>query len=209
MPSTSEELTSRHVTTGQQAPGFASFFEAVPDALVGVDRAGVIRHINRKAQSLFGYERDDLVGRPIETLVPDSVRRDHPAHRETYFAGPGTRRPEADRQAKTEPKPAATPRCLRGRRRNGTEFPMNLSLSRVDTEDGLLVVAAVHDLSDRETSGHKRDLMSRLAAMVELSRDAHISIGPDGLITGWNPAAERLYGHSRDEMIGKPASSAS
>jgi PAS domain S-box-containing protein len=207
MPSTSEELTSRHVTTGQQAPDFASFFEAVPDALVGVDRAGVIRYINRRGQKLFGYEAPELVGQLIETLVPDSVRPVHPAHREAYFAGPGIRRPGRDRTGTIEPKPGA-PRCLRGRQRDGTEFPMNLSLSRVDTEDGLLVIAAVHDLTHSENLRHKRDWTVRLAALVEFSSDANISIGPDGIITSWNPAAERLYGHSRDEMIGKRASSA-
>ena len=208
MPSTSEELSSQHVTTGQQNPDFASLFEAVPDALVGVDRAGVIRCINGRALKLFGYELHDLVGQFIETLVPDSVRPVHPAHREAYLAGPGIRRPGRDRTGTIEPKQAVEPRCLRGRQRDGTEFPLNLSLSRVDTEDGLLVIAAVHDLTHSENLRHKRDWMSKLAAMVEFSKDANISIGPDGIITSWNPAAERLYGHSRDEMIGKPASSA-
>jgi PAS domain S-box-containing protein len=201
-----EELESRHVAPGQHEADFVGLVEAVPDALVGVDRGGVIRYINRRAQSLFGYERDDLVGQPIETLVPDSVRPGHPAHREAYFAGPGIRRPEPDREGTTERKPAMSPRCLRGRRRDGTEFPLNLSLSRVDTEDGPLVIAAVRALTDREKADDKRDRISRLAAIVEFSTDANISIGPDGIITSWNPAAERLYGYSRDEMIGKSAS---
>ncbi len=204
MPSTSEEPTSRHFAHGHHEADFEGLLEAVPDALVGVDRAGVIRYINHRAQSLFGYEGDDLVGQPIETLVPDSVRPDHPAHREAYFAGPRTRRPEPDRQGTNERKPAASPRCLHGRQRDGTEFPMNLSLFQFDTEDGLLVIAAVHDLTNREKASDERDRMSRLAAMVELSRDANISIGPDGIITSWNPAAERMYGRSSEEMIGKP-----
>ena len=96
-----------------------------------------------------------------------------------------------------------SPRCLRGRHRDGTEFPLNLSLSQSNTEDGLLVIAAVHDLTDSEKANDKRDRMSRLAAMVEFSEEANISIGPDGIITSWNPAAERMYGHSSEEMIGK------
>jgi PAS domain-containing protein len=201
-----EEPESRHAAPGQHEADFVGLVEAVPDALVGVDRGGVIRYINRRAQSLFGYERDDLVGQPIESLVPDSVRPGHPAHREAYFAGPGIRRPAPDREGTTERKPAASPRCLRGRRRDGTEFPLNLSLSRVDTEDGPLVIAAVRALTDREKADDKRDRISRLAAIVEFSGDANISIGPDGIITSWNPAAERLYGYSGDEMIGKSAS---
>ena len=194
----------RYFAPGHHEADFVGLLEAVPDALVGVDREGVIRHINRRAQLLFGYERDDLVGLPIETLVPDSVRPGHPAHREAYLAGPRTRRPEPDRQGTNERKPAASPRCLRGRHRDGTEFPLNLSLFQFDTEDGLLVIAAVHDLTDREKANDKRDRMSRLAAIVEFSREANIGIGPDGIITSWNPAAERLYGYSSEEMIGKP-----
>lgn len=82
MPSTIGQPTSRHFAHGQHEADFVGLLEAVPDALVGVDRAGVIRYINHRAQSLFGYEGEDLVGQPIETLVPDSVRPDHPAHRE-------------------------------------------------------------------------------------------------------------------------------
>ena len=200
MPSMSEKITSRHFAPGQHEADFESLLEAVPGALVGVDRAGVIRYINRVAQLLFGYDRDDLVDQPIETLVPDSVRPGHPAHREAYFAGPGTRRPEPDREGTIERKPAASPRCLRGRRRDGTEFPLNLSLSQIDTEDGLLVIAAVHDLT-----GQKRVVKNAklTAAVAEHSDDAIIRIGPDGIITSWNPAAERMYGHSSEEMIGK------
>jgi PAS domain S-box-containing protein len=179
--------------------------EAVPGAVVGVDRAGVIRYINGRAQSLFGYEPREVIGEQVEMLVPDSVRPDHPAHREVYFAGPGIRRPEPEQEG-TERKPAKAAGCLRGRQRDGTEFPLNLSLSRVNTEDGLLVIAAVRDLTDHESAKEKRDRMSRLASMVESSRDANISIGPDGVITSWNAAAELLYGRTSDEMIGKPAS---
>jgi PAS domain S-box-containing protein len=200
MLSMSEKTTSRPSGPGQHEADFEGLLEAVPGALVGVDRAGVIRYINRVAQSLFGYDRDDLVGQPIETLVPDSVRPGHPAHREAYFAGPGTRRPEPDREGTIEQKPAASPRCLRGRRRDGTEFPLNLSLSQIDTEDGLLVIAAVHELIRQKRVVKNANLT---AAVAEHSDDAIIRIGPDGIITSWNPAAERMYGHSSEEMIGK------
>ena len=203
MPSTSKEPTSRRLAPKQHERDFEGLLEAVPDALVAVDRSGVIRYVNRRAQSLFGYERDDLVGRPIETLVPESVRPGHPAHRNAYFAGPGTRRPEPDRQAEVEQKPAVSPRCLRGRCRDGTEFPLNLSLSRSNTEDGLLVIAAVHDLTDSQKANDRFDRTNRLAAMVEFSEDANIGIGPNGVITSWNPAAARMYGYSSEEMIGK------
>jgi PAS domain S-box-containing protein len=200
MPSSSEKATSRHVASAPHEVDFGGLLEAVPGALVGVDRAGVIRYVNRRAQALFDYERDALVGQHIETLVPDDVRPVHPAHREAYFAGPGTRRPEPDHEATAGHKPAVSPRCLRGRHRDGTEFPLNLSLSKIDTEDGLLVVAAVHDLTHQKQVAKSVDLAT---AAAEQSDDAVIRIGPDGIITSWNPAAERLYGHSSQEMIGK------
>jgi PAS domain S-box-containing protein len=180
-----------------------SLLEVVPGALVGVDRSGVIRYVNGHAERLFGYDQKDLVGRPIETLVPESVRPGHPAHREAYFAGPGTRRAEPEPDGSTGLKPAPSPRCLRGRRQDGSEFPLNLSLSRLDTEDGLMVIAAVRDLTERERAREKDDQMSRLAAMVEQSDDAIIGKTLDGIVTTWNPAAEKLYGYSGQEMIGK------
>jgi PAS domain S-box-containing protein len=203
MPSTSEKPTSRLFALGQHTADFESLLEAVPDALVGVDRDGVIRCINRHAESLFGYDRDDLVGQPIETLVPESSRPGHPAHRERYFAGPRTRRPGLDREATTDQKPVVSPACLHGRRRDGTVFPLNLSLSRIDTDDGLLVIGAVRDMTDRESASKKGDRMSRMAAIARFSGDAIISVGPDGIITSWNPAAERMYGYSCDEMVGR------
>lgn len=199
MPTTSEKSMSGIATPGQQGLDFESLLEAVPDALLGVDRAGVIRYLNRHAELLFGYHRDDLVGRLIETLVPDSVRPGHPAHREGYFAGPVTRRPTQDQEGTVDKKPASSPVCLRGRQRDGTEFPLNLSLSQIDTEDGLLVIAAVRALTDRQ----QLDAMSRPAANAHTSPDAMISIGPDGVITSWNPAAEKMYGYRSEEMIGK------
>jgi PAS domain S-box-containing protein len=178
-----------------------SLLEAVPGALVGVDRAGEIRYANRQAELLFDYDRDELVGQLVETLVPESVRPDHPAHREKYFAGHGTRRPAPKYGG--QPQQPASPRCLRGRRRDGTEFPLNLSLSQLDTEDGLIVIAAVRDLTARERVNDQRDRMSRLAAIVEHSNDAIIGKTLDGVITSWNPAAEKMYGYSCEEIVGR------
>ena len=70
---------------------FEGLLEAVPDALVGVDHAGVIRFVNRQTELLFGYDRGDLIGAPLETLVPESLRPIHEVHREGYVAVPFTR----------------------------------------------------------------------------------------------------------------------
>jgi PAS domain S-box-containing protein len=70
---------------------FETLLEAVPDALVGVDHAGVIRFVNRQTELLFGYDRDELIGAPLETLVPESLRPVHKVHRQGYAAAPFTR----------------------------------------------------------------------------------------------------------------------
>src|SRR5450759_1805812 len=77
---------------------FESLLEAVPDALVGMDQKGVIRFVNRQTESLFGYDRDELVGRPIKTLVPESLWQIYSKHRENYFADPRARSTGLDLQ---------------------------------------------------------------------------------------------------------------
>ena len=81
MLSMSEKPMSRGTALGQHAVSFESLLEAAPDAMVGVDQAGVIRFVNRQTDSLFGYDRADLVGQSIETLVPEFFRKGHLAHR--------------------------------------------------------------------------------------------------------------------------------
>ena len=186
-----------------QTTEFKDLLDAVPGALVGVDQAGVIRYVNHQTEALFGYDRDELVGKPVETLVPESFRPEHPAHREACFARLEARRQGPDREATTDQGRVVFPDCLRGRQRDGTEFPLNISLSHIDTQDGRLAIAAVRDLTDRTKSRESHDLMIHLAAIVEHSDDAIIGKTLEGVITSWNPAAESIYGYSSREMIGK------
>jgi PAS domain S-box-containing protein len=169
---------------------FEGLLDAVPDALVGVDHAGAIRFVNRQTELLFGYDRGDLIGAPLEALVPESLRQVHKVHREGYVAAPVTRAMGADLE-------------LRGRRRDGTQFPVDIALSHTDTEDGPLVIAAVRDITDRKKTEAAHQQSQRLAAIVEQSDDAIIGKTLDGIITSWNPAAERMYGYSAEEVTGK------
>jgi PAS domain S-box-containing protein len=175
-----------------QSPEFEGLLEAVPDALVAVDGAGVIRFVNRRVESMFGYEPNDLVGKPVETLVPQSLRPLHVAHRQDYDASPGTRHMGTDLQ-------------LSGQRRDGTEFPVDIALSPMDTGERRLVIAAVRDMTFSRRTEAERRRAERLAAIVEGSDDAIVSVSLDGLITSWNPAAERMYGYRSEEIIGKSA----
>jgi PAS domain S-box-containing protein len=168
---------------------FESLLEAVPDALVGMDQEGVIRFVNRQTESLFGYDRDELIGQRIETLVPERLWQIYADHRLSYFADPRTRSSGLDLE-------------LGGRHRDGTEFPVNVSLSHIDTGDVLLVITAVSDVTQQKRAVKTAQLT---AAVVEYSDDAIIGSTLEGVVTSWNPAAERMYGYSSEQIIGRYA----
>jgi len=170
-----------------EATKFESLLEAVPDALVGMDTSGVIRFVNHQSELLFGYERDDLVGEHVETLVPEVLWHVYLAHRESYFADPRARAMGLDLE-------------MSGRHRDGRKFPVNVSLSGIDTGDVLLEFAAVSDLTRKRQAFEQAQ---RMTAIVENSDDAIIAKTLGGTILSWNPAAERMYGYSRREIIGR------
>jgi diguanylate cyclase (GGDEF)-like protein/PAS domain S-box-containing protein len=183
-----EKPTVGGAALGQHAVSFEGLLEAAPDAMVGVDQGGVIRFVNRQMELLFGYDRADLVGQCIETLVPESFRKVHPALRARYFADPaGTRA-------------RGVVRKVTGRRRDGTEFPVDISLSFIETEDGLLVTAAIRDITERIKADQE---LQQMAAIIQNSDVAIIGRTLDGIVTTWNPAAERMLGYSRQEIVGK------
>jgi PAS domain S-box-containing protein len=120
--------------------------EAAPSGMVMSDADGRIVMVNAHAETLFGYDRDELVGERIELLVPERFKPGHPAYRETY-----TRQPRS--------RPMGAGRDLFARRKDGTEVPVEIGLSSIETSDGVMTLAAVVDISGRKRDEAQRELL--------------------------------------------------
>jgi PAS domain S-box-containing protein len=162
--------------------------DASPDAMVITNGEGIIQMVNAHAELIFGYSRAELLGRSVELLMPRAVHARHRGHVERYAQAPGQRMMGQGRE-------------LVGRRKDGSEFPIEVALSPMEMESGLQVAAAVRDITDRRAA---QDAKRHFDAILGSSQDAIISKDLRGLITAWNPGAEQVFGYGAEEVIGKP-----
>jgi PAS domain S-box-containing protein len=188
-----------------------AILEAIPDAVVAVNRRGVIVQVNSQTEAMFSYTRGELIGHSIEILVPERQRGDHHRHRDEYHAKPKIRRMGSGLD-------------LYARKRDGSEFPVEISLSPVPTGNGesgngMVVLSVIRDISDRKRIENElrrasaeldlrktrelRDSQSRMALIVDSSQDAIVGKTLDGVITHWNKGAEHMYGYAPHEIIGR------
>jgi PAS domain S-box-containing protein len=155
---------------------FRGLLEAAPDGIVVVNHEGRIKFVSAQTEKMFGYNREELLGQPVENLLPERFRQQHGGHRAEYFSSPHAR-------------PIGSSLDLCGQRKDGSEFPADISLNPLQTEEGLLVISAIRDITERKQA--EREL-ARLAAFPELSPHPVLECDPDGQLLYANRAARRL-----------------
>jgi PAS domain S-box-containing protein len=169
-------------TVSRSLAQLTAIIDSVPTAIIMVDEHGKIDLVNAQAERLFGYTADELHGEMIDTLVPSRFRSGHPELRAGFIKDPGARQMGAGRD-------------LFGLHKDGTEFPVEICLNPIRTEEGLFVVSAIVDIAERKR------LEARFRATVESAPTAIVMIDEAGTIVLVNAEVERLFGYEREELL--------
>ncbi len=173
---------------------FRALLESAPDAILIVDDTGHIVITNTEAERMFGYDRRKLIGQPLEVLLPEHLRTVHVQHRASYVAEPRTR-------------PMGSGLELTARRKDGSTFPVEISLSALPTDAGLLVTSVIRDVTEHKrielALAQQAAMLQEQANLLELTHDTITMRDWDGTVTFWNHGAEEMYGWTRAEALGQ------
>lgn len=164
---------------------FQVMVESTPNAIVLVNKEGKIAYVNNQTEKLFQYERSQLVGQVVETLIPKRYHENHPHFRKMFFGQPSVRSMGAGRE-------------LFAVRSDGTEFPVEIGLNPVVTADGTLVLASIIDITQRKKAEE------RFRLVVESAPNSMVLVNDKGIISLVNKQTEMLFGYNRQEIIGQP-----
>lgn len=175
---------ARDVTDSRRAEQrFRTLIESAPDAIVLASRDGTILLVNDQTEILFGYDRGEILGKPVEILVPNRNRNAHPGHRAKFFAEP-------------RPRPMGVGLDLWGIRKDGSEFPIEISLSPIESPQGLTVAATIRDVTLQKTASQYA------RSLIEASLDPLVTISPEGKITDVNEGSIKVTGMPRENLVG-------
>ncbi len=173
---------------------FQALLESAPDAIVTVNEKGEMVLVNGETEKMFGYGREELIGKRVEMLLPERLRATHVLHRATFHATPSTR-------------PMGIGLSLAGLKKDGTEFPVEISLSPLQTKDGVLVTSIIRDITERkqveEALKKQAARLQEQSNLIELAHDTIMVRDPKSRIIFWNHGAEELYGWTKEEAVGQ------
>jgi PAS domain S-box-containing protein len=170
---------------------YRGLLEAAPDAMVVVDQSGEIVLLNVQAEKQFGYHRDELIGQKVKNIIPAGFAE--------RLISDGTRT-----AAEALAQQIGTGIELIGRRKNGSDFPIEIMLSPLESAEGILVTAAIRDISvRRDAENHLAQMEGRYRGLLEAAPDAMVVVNQAGNIVLLNVQAEKQFGYSRDELVGQ------
>ncbi len=168
---------------------FRSLVESSPDALIISSEDGKIQMMNWRAEEIFGYDREELIGQSIDLLIPEDSRAKHADYRTTYLNDQSNRLREHGRE-------------LPARRKDGSIFITEITLSPIKTGNESLIAASVRDITARIEARNQLESLSR---QVNQAKEAIYTLDKDFHITSWNYGAQRIFGYSTRESIGRDA----
>ncbi|MGB0954784.1 MAG: PAS domain-containing protein [Panacagrimonas sp.] len=173
----------------RQEEKFRAVVEAAPTAMIMIDESGVIVLTNALVEKLFGYSREELLGKMVDVLVPDNVRPGHPRLRDGFFTDP-------------RPRQMGAGRDLKGRRKDGCLIPVEIGLNPIQTSEGHFAIAAIADITERKRAEEMIRASSYARSLIEASLDPLVTISAEGKITDVNAGLVKVTGIPRDKLIG-------